>query len=49
MEIKDFITRYCILYDITEDDFTSEDVIFIEDVFYSYATDNQMPDFMRLN
>lgn len=49
MKIKDFIVRYCMLYDIEEDDFTTDDVVFLEDTFYSYATNGELPDFMRNN
>ena len=49
MTIKNFIDRYCALYDIDEDDFTSEDVLYIEDTFYEYATNGELPDFMRNN
>ena len=49
MNITDFIARYCALYDLQEDDFTTEDVLYLEDTFYSYATNGELPDFMRNN
>jgi hypothetical protein len=49
MTIKEFIERYCMLYDIEEDDFTGDDVEFIESVFYDYATHGELPEFMRNN
>jgi hypothetical protein len=47
--ILNFINRYCLLYNISEDDFTSDDVTYIEDTWYSYCETGELPDFMRTN
>ena len=47
--IQDFVDKYCEKYNIKEDDFTTEDVIFIEDCWYAHATTGELPDFLRKN
>jgi hypothetical protein len=47
MDIDDFINKYCILYGIKEDDFTSEDVQFIETVYWDYIQSGKLPDYMK--
>jgi len=49
MTIFDFISKYCSLYDLEEDDFTTDDVLFLEDVFFNYTTNGDIPEFMRVN
>lgn len=44
--IFDFTQAYCKLYSLTENSLTPLDVEFIEDTFFEYASNNELPDFM---
>ena len=44
--LKDFADRYCMLYDIREDDVTVDDVLFIETVYWEYEEHGTLPDYM---
>ena len=47
MTIKEFVNAYCKAMNITEDDFTFEDVLFVEDCFYDHATNGTIPSFVQ--
>lgn len=47
--IKDFVDKYCSLYNVIEDEFTVADVLFIEDMFYEYCYTGYLPKFMKEN
>jgi hypothetical protein len=47
MTMSELVVRYCQQYDIAEDDFSEDDIIYLEDVFYSYCEHGDIPDFMR--
>ncbi len=49
MSIFDFVNKYCLLYNLNEDDFTQEDVAYIEDTWYAHCDTGELPDFMRVN
>ena len=44
--IFDFTKAYCTKYAITEDDFTQEDVEYIDITWYQYCDWGNLPDYM---
>ena len=47
--IFDFINAYSTLYKVEEDDFTKEDVVYIEDTWWNYCETANLPGYMRIH